>query len=76
MFVTNLHFKTTHVYAKVRRRCYKFTIQQLDILVELVVLGAQQYVEFVLVHKGSVTRSQQCPQLQCSQPMHVHVCIV
>jgi hypothetical protein len=47
MFVTNLHFKTTHVSAKVRKGCYKLIIQQPDVLVELVVLGAQQYVELV-----------------------------
>jgi hypothetical protein len=40
MFVTNLHFKTTHVFAKVRRRCYKFIVQQPNVVVELVVLGA------------------------------------
>jgi hypothetical protein len=40
MFATNLHFKTTHVFAKVRKGCYKLIIQQLDVLVELVVLGA------------------------------------
>jgi hypothetical protein len=58
MFATNLHFKTTHVSAKVRRGCYKFTVQQPDVLVELVVLGAQQYVELMLVHKGLVAGSQ------------------
>jgi hypothetical protein len=40
MFATNLYFKTTHVSAKVRRGCYKFIVQQPDVLVELVVLGA------------------------------------
>jgi hypothetical protein len=53
MFATNLYFKTTHVFAKVRRGCYKLTIQQPQVLVELVVLGAQQYVKLMLVHKGS-----------------------
>jgi hypothetical protein len=41
MFATNMHFKTTHVYTIVRRGCYKLTIQQPDVPIELVVLGAQ-----------------------------------
>ncbi len=76
MFATNMYFKTTNVFAKVRRGCYKLTIQQPDVLMELVVLGAQQYVELMLVHKGSAVGFQQCPQLHCSRPMQVHVCIV
>ncbi len=58
MFVTNLHFKTTHVSTKVRIRCYKLIVQQLDVLMELVVFGVQQYVEFVLIHKDLVAGSQ------------------
>jgi hypothetical protein len=69
MFATNLHFKTTHVFAKVRRGCYKLTVQQPDVLVELVMLGAQQYVELMLVHKGLAAGSQQCPQLHYFQLM-------
>jgi hypothetical protein len=53
MFATNLHFKTTHVSAKVKKGCYKLIVQQPDALLELIMLGAQQYVELVLVHKGS-----------------------
>ncbi len=76
MFATNLHFKTTHVSTKVRIRCYKLIVQQLDVLMELVVFRVQQYVELVLVHKDSAVRSQQCPELHCSRPMQVHVHIV
>jgi hypothetical protein len=47
-----------HVFAKVRRGYYKLIVQQPDVLVELVVLGAQQYVELVLIHKGSAAGSQ------------------
>ncbi len=64
------------MFGKVRRGCYKLIVQQPDILVELVVLGVQQYVELMLVHKGSAAGSQQCPQLHCSWPMQVHVRIV
>ncbi len=76
MFVTNLHFKITHVSTKVRRGCYKFIVQQLNFLEDLAVLGAQQYIELVFVHKGSNVLSQQCAQLHRSWPMQVHVRIV
>jgi hypothetical protein len=76
MFSTNLHFKTTHVFTKVRIRCYKLIVQQLDVLMELVVFRIQQYVELVLVHKDLATRSQQCPEFHYSRPMQVHVHIV